>query len=81
MTHFTTRSTAAQINPQKGFRTHLLVFLLVTPALWIAWYVTGNSYIWPLWSTPFWATGLLFHYLGVFVFKHKKTNAKSYTTI
>lgn len=60
---------ASSVNPKKGFRIHLLVFLLVTPAIWLVWYLTDQTYPWPLWSTPAWAIGVLFHYLGVFVFK------------
>ena len=67
-------SSHPEINPataRRGFRIHFLVFILATPAIWIAWYVTDKTYPWPLWSTPAWAVGVLFHYLGVFVFKKK----------
>ncbi|MFX1704080.1 2TM domain-containing protein [Chitinophaga sp. CC14] len=57
------------INAAKGFKIHLIVFLLATPAIWLVWYLTDRTYPWPLWSTPAWAIGVLFHYLGVFVFK------------
>jgi hypothetical protein len=56
-------------DPKKGFRIHLLVFLLTVPAIWAVWYFTDTTYPWPLWSTPAWALGVLFHYLGVYVFK------------
>ena len=71
MTHQTQWGTHAPIDPKKGFRIHLLVFLLVTPAIWLVWYLSPNSYPWPLWSTPAWAIGVLFHYLGVYVLKSK----------
>ena len=64
----------APINPKKGFNIHLLVFVLVIPVLWLTWYLTDRTYPWPLWSTPAWAIGLLFHYLGVFVFKKQEAN-------
>jgi hypothetical protein len=54
-----------------GFRIHLLAFLILTPAIWLVWYLTDRTYPWPLWSTPAWAVGVLFHYLGAFVFKKK----------
>jgi hypothetical protein len=60
---------SASIDPRKGFRIHLLVFVLVTPAIWLVWYLTDRTYPWPLWSTPAWGTGIVFHYLGVYVFK------------
>jgi hypothetical protein len=56
---------------RRGFRIHLIAFLLLTPAIWIVWYLTDRTYPWPLWSTPAWAVGVLFHYLGVYVFKKK----------
>ena len=73
MTHLTKSSTTAPIDPKKGFRIHLLVFVLVTPVIWLVWYLTGTTYPWPLWSTPAWAIGVLFHYLAVYIFKKSKT--------
>jgi hypothetical protein len=57
------------IDPKKGFKIHLIVFLLATPVSWLVWYLTDRTYLWPLWSTLAWGVGVLFHYLGVFVFK------------
>lgn len=57
---------------KKGFRIHLMVFLLGIPAIWVIWYLTSTTVPWPLWTTPAWAIGVLFHYLGVFVFKRNK---------
>ena len=72
MTPLKNEYKAAPIQLKKDFRIHLLVFLLATPVIWLVWYVTDRSYPWPLWQTPAWATGLLFHYLGVYVFKKNK---------
>lgn len=74
MVQFKKEGNAPHINPQKGFRIHLLVFLLATPTIWLAWYFTDRTYPWPLWSTPAWAIGILFHYLGVYVFKKIHNN-------
>ncbi|MFA6057682.1 MAG: 2TM domain-containing protein [Taibaiella sp.] len=74
MTNPTKGYVATNIQPKKGFKIHLLVFLLATPALWLVWYLTDRTYPWPLWTTPAWAIGVLFHYLGVYVFKKSKTN-------
>jgi hypothetical protein len=71
MNYQTNWDAPEQINQKKGFRIHLLVFLLAIPAMWIVWYWTDRTYLWPLWSTPAWALGVLFHYLGVFVFRKK----------
>lgn len=64
-----------EINRKKGFKIHLIVFLLATPAIWLVWYLTDSSYPWPLWSTPAWAVGVLFHYLGVYVFNRSRRSA------
>ena len=72
MSYQTSRDTSASLNPKKGFRIHLLIFLLATPAIWLSWCLTDRTYPWPLWSTPAWAIGVLFHYLGTFVFKKAK---------
>lgn len=69
MTNLTKGYIATPINPKKGFRIHMLVFALTVPAIWLVWLLTPNTYAWPLWTTPAWAIGVLFHYLGVFVFK------------
>ncbi|MCS3798564.1 2TM domain-containing protein [Niastella sp. OAS944] len=74
MSQQTEWGASASVNPQKGFKIHLLVFFLATPAIWIVWYLTDRTYPWPLWSTPTWAIGVLFHYLGVFVFRKSKKN-------
>jgi hypothetical protein len=72
MTHITNRYIATTINYKKGFRIHLLVFLLTIPAIWTVWHFTNSTYPWALWQTAIWATGLFFHSLGVFVFKKPK---------
>lgn len=74
MTHSSQWGTPASIDPKKGFRIHLIVFLFSIPAMWITWYFTDRTYIWPLWSMSAWAIGVIFHYLGVFVFKKPKNN-------
>jgi len=74
MTNASTGYNATNIHPKKGFRIHLVVFLIVTPVIWLVWYLTGGTYPWPLWSTPAWAIGVLFHYLGVYAFKKSTTN-------
>lgn len=66
---YSNQDASAFVDLRKGFKIHLLVFVLVTPVLWLVWYVTDRTYPWPLWSTPAWGVGIVFHYLGVYVFK------------
>ncbi|MCP2025356.1 hypothetical protein L1276_000496 [Flavobacterium sp. HSC-32F16] len=74
MRHLASEPTMAQINPKKGFKIHLFVFVLTVPVIWLTWFLTSRTYLWPLWQSGAWAIGLLFHYLGVFVFKKSKNN-------
>jgi DMSO reductase anchor subunit len=73
MRNLANEQTVAPISPKKGFRIHLLVFVLTIPTCWLIWFFTDRTYLWPLWQTITWGIGLLFHYLGVYVFKSKKT--------
>lgn len=72
MTHQIHGSRITATTLKKGFSIHLLVFLLTTPLTWLVWYFTDRTYPWPLWTVLAWAIGVLFHYLGVFVFKKYK---------
>lgn len=69
MVHSKLTGAPASVNFKKAFNIHLLVFLLTVPAIWLIWALTDQTYLWPLWQTGAWAIGILFHYLGVFVFK------------
>jgi thiol:disulfide interchange protein len=62
------------INYKKGFKIHFLFFLLGIPAIWIIWSLTDRTYPWALWQTIGWSVGILFHFLGVYVFKKSKLN-------
>ena len=78
MTNYATWDKAP-VNPKKAFRIHLLVFLLTVPATWLVWYFTGRTYPWPIWTTVAWATGILFHWLGVYVFRKNKNISSNQT--
>ena len=53
---------------------HFTSYLVVNGFLWALWYFTTGSYDtpdqtpWPVFPTFGWGVGLLFHYLGAFVF-------------
>nr|WP_295926503.1 2TM domain-containing protein [uncultured Dyadobacter sp.] len=72
MLHSKQMGATAPVNSEKGFNIHLLVFLLTVPSIWLIWSLTDQTYLWPLWQTGAWATGIVFHYLGVFVFQKSK---------
>lgn len=60
---------ATHPNAKLGFSIHLRAFLVLMPLTWIIWLLTEPMYPWPIWSTAAWTVGIVFHYLGVFVFK------------
>ncbi|AWK05710.1 alpha/beta hydrolase [Flavobacterium crocinum] len=71
----------AHINPKKGFKIHLLVFALTVPVLWLTCLLTDQTYLWPLWQNAAWTVGVLFHYLGVYVFKSKTAIPRLLTAV
>jgi membrane protein YdbS with pleckstrin-like domain len=74
MTHQPHWAPPTKKNLKRGFWIHFLVFLLTNPVIWLVWYLTGSSYPWPAWASGSWTVGVIFHYLGVFVFKKSKGN-------
>jgi len=57
------------VEEKKGFYTHLAVYIVVNILLVIIWaFPAGGGYPWFLWPLGGWGIGLLFHFLGVFVF-------------
>ncbi|HMF73541.1 MAG TPA: 2TM domain-containing protein [Flavitalea sp.] len=64
-----------------SFRYHFATYLVVISAIWIFWsFASGeyNSYPWPIWPTMGWGIGLLFHFLGAFVFPHENSVEREY---
>ena len=63
-----------RVEEKKGFFIHLSVYILVNSLLVIIWaFPSGGGNPWFLWPLGGWGIGLLFHFLGVFVFS-KKSN-------
>ena len=57
------------VEEKKGFYVHLIVYICVNILLVIIWaFPAGGGYPWFLWCLGGWGIGLLFHFLGVFVF-------------
>ena len=58
-----------------GFKSHFITYLAMVPFFWIVWLLSGRhnsdyGFPWPVWPMAGWGIGLLFHFLGVYVF-HK----------
>ena len=58
-----------RVEEKKGFFNHLAVYLIVNIVLVLIWaFPAGGGYPWFVWPLGGWGIGLIFHFLGVFVF-------------
>jgi len=60
-----------RVEEKKGFYTHLAVYIVVNIFLVIIWAVTGAGFPWFVFPLGGWGIGILFHFLGTFVFSRK----------
>ena len=66
------REARKRVEEKKGFFTHLAVYIIVNILLVIIWaFPSGGGSPWFLWPLGGWGIGVLFHFLGVFVFSRK----------
>ena len=67
-----------------SFKSHLGVYIVVNIFLWAIWFLTADNdagrgrYPWPVWSTLGWGIGLLFHFLGAYVYSKENSAEKEY---
>ena len=65
-----------RVEEKKGFFIHLSVYIIVNIMLVLIWaFTTGGGYPWFLWSLGGWGIGIIFHFLGVFVWGRKSDKA------
>ena len=63
------REARKRVEEKKGFFIHFTVYIMVNILLVIIWaFPAGGGYPWFLWPLGGWGIGILFHFLGVFVF-------------
>ena len=60
-----------RVEEKKGFFIHFSVYIGVNILLVIIWAVTGAGFPWFVFSLGGWGIGILFHFLGVFVFSRQ----------
>ena len=65
------REARKRVEEKKGFYTHCIVYILVNIMLIIIWAVTGAGFPWFVFPLGGWGIGILFHFLGVFVFSRQ----------
>ena len=57
-----------RVEEKKGFYIHFAVYIVVNVFFIIIWAATGAGFPWFVFPLCGWGIGVLFHYLGVFVF-------------
>jgi len=65
------RKARERVEEKKGFYIHLIVYILVNIMLIIIWAVTGAGFPWFIFPLGGWGIGVLFHFLGIFVFSRQ----------
>jgi len=65
------RQARKRVEEKKGFYVHFAVYIIVNIILVIIWAATGADYPWFLFPLGGWGIGILFHFLGVFVFSRQ----------
>lgn len=68
-----------------SFKYHLASYIVFNTFFWVIWTFTGqDSYRgysglpWPVWPMMGWGIGLIFHFLGAFVFHGENSAEKEY---
>jgi hypothetical protein len=60
-----------RVEDKKGLLIHAIIYVLVNTMLVIIWATTSRGYPWFLWPLGGWGIGLIFNFLGVYVFGHQ----------
>ena len=58
-----------RVEEKKGFYSHLAVYVIVNIGIILIWaFAAGGGFPWFLFPLLGWGIGLIFHFLGVFIF-------------
>ena len=61
-----------RVEEKKGFYYHLTVYIIINIMLVFIWaFASGGGFPWFIFPLCGWGIGIIFHFLGVFVFKQK----------
>jgi len=65
-----------RVEEKKGFFIHFTVYIVVNIMLVLIWaFAAGGGFPWFIFPLGGWGIGILFHFLGVFVFGRKSDRA------
>jgi len=57
-----------RVEEKRGFFSHLAAYVVVNIILFFIWFFSSGGFPWFIFPLGGWGIGLLFHFLGVFVF-------------
>jgi hypothetical protein len=66
-----------------SFKYHLGTYVVMNGFFWLLWAFTGrhdthSGFPWPVWPMLGWGIGLMFHYLGAYVYPKHNSVEKEY---
>jgi hypothetical protein len=68
-----------------SFRGHLATYMVINGFFWIIWFFSGGRHYdegsplpWPVWPMLGWGIGIVFHYLGAYVFPKENSAEEEY---
>lgn len=67
-----------------SFKYHLGSYIIMNIFFWVIWFLTGThanyngGLPWPVWPALGWGVGLLFHFLGAYIFVQESGIEKEY---
>ncbi len=66
-----------------GFKYHLAGYLGMSCFFWLTWFLSGHQQTtegmpWPVWPMFGWGIGLLFHFLGAYVYSKEGGTEREY---
>jgi hypothetical protein len=64
-----------RVEEKRGFYTHLIVYVVVNVVLFLIWFFTSRGFPWFVFPLGGWGIGIIFHFLGVFVFNSMGSQA------
>ncbi|MFC1995441.1 2TM domain-containing protein [Chloroflexota bacterium] len=65
-----------RVEEKRGFFVHLTVYIVINIMLVFIWaFAAGGGFPWFIFPLGGWGIGLLFHFLGIFVFGGKSDRA------
>jgi hypothetical protein len=65
-----------------SFKSHLFSYIVVNCFLWALWYFgdgyDSGKYPWPIWPTLGWGIGLVFHFIGAYIYPQEDAVQREY---